>query len=79
MIFKLFRKMQAQRAMAKVLKTIEQADDAQIAQIMKAVVHRYGKAFPDWDILFLSIPKEPTQRRSQLEYMLEYLKSHHTY
>ena len=79
MIFKFFRQRQKRKNFLNVLATIEQADDTQISQIIRAVIRRYGLVFPDWDVLFLSIPKDPSQRRLQLVHMLEQLKEGHTF
>ena len=79
MIFKFFRQRQKLKNFLNVLATIEQADDTQISQIIRAVIRRYGLVFPDWDVLFLSVPKDPSQRRLQLEHMLEQLKEGHTF
>ena len=79
MIFKLFRQWQKRRLFSKLLTAIEQADDTQISQIIHAVIRRYSLVFPDWDVLFLSLPKDPSQRRLQLEHMLEQLKEGHTF
>ena len=79
MIFKFFRQRQKRKNFLNVLASIEQADDTQISQIIRAVIRRYGLVFPDWDVLFLSIPKDPSQRRLQLVHMLEQLKEGHTF
>lgn len=79
MIFKFFRQRQKRKNFLNVFAIIEQADDMQISQIIRAVIRRYGLVFPDWDVLFLSVPKDPTQRRLQLEHMLEQLMEGHTF
>ena len=79
MIFKMIRQRQKQKLFSSVLAAIEQADDTQISQIIRAVIRRYSFIFPDWDVLFLSIPKDPSQRRLQLEQMLEHLKEGHSF
>ena len=76
MIIKFLRKMHRQLTLSIVLKAIEQANDMQISEIIRAVIRRYDFVFPDWDVFFLSLPKEPIERRSQLEHMLEHLKDH---
>ena len=64
-----------EKGIENILTAIEHANDIQISQIIRAVIRRYNLVFPEWDILFLSIPKEPDQRRAQLEDMLEHLKN----
>lgn len=55
------------------LRAIENASDEEITEIIAALIRRYSRLHPEWEILFLSLPKEPTQRRRQLELMLEKL------
>ena len=61
-----------------VLSYIEDADCNEIDAIIDAVIHRYCRHHPEWDILFLSLPKEECARRKQLERMLEMLKNGET-
>ena len=56
-----------------VLERILLASDKELNQILDAVTRRYCRLFPDWDILFLSLPREPEQRKQQLKTMLEQL------
>ena len=58
-----------------VLAYIEDADALEIDPILNAITRRYCRLFPDWDILFLSLPREPEQRKHQLEQMLEHIKA----
>lgn len=76
MIAKFFRK--NENTISAVLAAIEKADDLQINQIIRAVIRRYSLVFPDWEVFFLSLPKDPGQRRAQLESMLEHLKEGRT-
>jgi len=46
-----------------ILHRIEQSDDAEISQIIDAVIRRYRVCYPDWEILFLSIPTADTEKR----------------
>ena len=57
-----------------ILLQIEQADDAQISQIIQAVVRRYKAVFPDWEVIFLSLPLQPEQRAAVLEETIAQLK-----
>lgn len=57
-----------------ILKQIEAADDIEINQIIDAVTRRYLTVFPDEEILFLSVPRDPEKRNAQLALMLEQLK-----
>ena len=55
-------------------KYIEQANDFEINEIMEAVRLRFAVAFPDWEVIYLSCPKnDPVQRRKTLEALVTYL------
>ena len=51
--------------LTEILHRIEQSDDAEISQIIDAVIRRYRICYPDWEILFLSIPTADTEKRKR--------------
>lgn len=58
-----------------VLSKIVQADDIEISEIIKAVIRRYEAAYPDWEIIFLSLPKhDPVERCQRIEEALKFLQ-----
>lgn len=58
-----------------VLAYIEDTDDIEINQILDAVTRHYARYHPNYDISFLSLPREPGERRRQLERMLNMLRT----
>ena len=59
-----------------VLGFIEQADDNEISEIMEAVRCRFAVAFPDWEVLYLSCPKnDPLQRKQTLKMLTDYFNA----
>ena len=59
-----------------VLGFIKQADDNEISKIMEAVRCRFAVAFPDWEVLYLSCPKnDPVQRKQTLEMLTQYFNT----
>lgn len=51
-----------------VISKIRDANDAEISEMIKAIVQRYEAVYPGWEVLFLSLPKDdPDQRRRYLE------------
>ena len=56
-----------------VLVRIEQADDGEICEIIRAVIGRYRACFPEWEIIFLSLPKG-TGRAQALEDTISFLR-----
>lgn len=51
--------------MNEVIKAIENASDTQINEIINAVTRRYERLYPDWEVVFYSISREPKKRRTQ--------------
>ena len=59
-----------------ILARIEQADDLEISQIIQAVIRRYKTVFPDWEVIFLSLPLQPEAKAELLEEAIAQLKKH---
>ena len=49
-----------------ILNFIDQADTNQLSEIIQAIVQRYGQISPDWEVNFLSLPKNDPLRRQQM-------------
>ena len=49
-----------------VLSYIAQADDGQLNDITSALTARYKVLFPDWEVVYLSLPLQDPERREQL-------------
>lgn len=63
--------------MIEVLTKIRQADDIEINQIINAVTQRYKEVFPDWEVTFLSLPKnDPDACLRELELIAEFVRNH---
>ena len=58
-----------------VLRQVAKSDDAQISQIIQAVISRYAEVYPGWDVSFLSLPKDPAQRRKQVQRLIDLLEN----
>lgn len=60
-----------------ILKAIEHADDIEINEILNAVTQRYSNVFPEWEVMFLSLPKKDLEeRRKILELFVSFLRRH---
>ena len=66
----------AQYDTSRLIDAIGSADDLEMTEIVQAVIRRYSKVFPSEEVVFLSLPREPIQRKKQLEIMLEKLRDH---
>ena len=49
-----------------VFSYIAQADDGQLNEITSALTARYKVLFPDWEVVYLSLPLQDPGRREQL-------------
>lgn len=58
----------------RILDSIENADDLQIGEIINAVIRRYGKVRPGWEVVFLSVRKDPEKRKEDVEGIIRMLR-----
>ena len=57
-----------------VLEFIRQADDCQVNEIIHTLSARYKEVHPDWEVTFLSLPKNnPTERKNMIQSALHFL------
>ena len=59
-----------------ILNFIDHADTNQLSKIVQAIVKRYGQISPDWEISFLSLPKNDPIRRQQILQSILQLDKH---
>lgn len=58
----------------RLIKRIENADGYEIDEILNAFRRRYRKLHPDWEVLFLSLPKQDQQKRlAEKKWLVEFL------
>lgn len=55
-----------------LIKNIQAATDYELQDIMKAIEKRYSTAYPDWDVVYVAVPKDPKIRREKLENILKW-------
>ena len=59
----------------RVLTFIRKADDRQINEIIQALIARYGEVYPNWDVTFLSLPRNnPEERNNVIQHFLKSVK-----
>ena len=59
------------------LKWIENADSLVLNDVLAAVHKRYGYLFPDWEMIFMSLPKMATEERNmELDKMIAVIKKY---
>ena len=59
--------------MFELIEKIEQADEEEIAILLKAVLERYAELFPDWEVSTVSVQKS-FDRNAQLDRMIAVLQ-----
>lgn len=64
----------SQPTLLNVLERIAQADDFEINEIIHAVIRRYKLVFPDWEVIFLSLPIQAEERKLLLDQTIDQLK-----
>ena len=53
---------------------IQQSDDIQANEIIQGLIARYKKVHPDWDLTFLSLPRNNSaERKEMIQRALEFL------
>lgn len=50
----------------KILDQIEKANQQDLQEMMDSIQERYAQILPQWDILYLALPKEETDERKNL-------------
>lgn len=57
-----------------ILQKIEHANDLEINEVIQAVIRRYKSIYPDWEVIFLSLPLQSEKRALLLEQTIDQLK-----
>ena len=53
---------------------IKKANDCDLAAIIQAVIRRYGQVYPDWEVAFVALPKDPQKRAERAAALLEFIQ-----
>lgn len=52
----------------KMNRAIAAAKESELAEMVRVILRRYSELFPEWDVVFLGLPKDdPAERRRVLE------------
>lgn len=60
--------------MDNLFKKIAQADEYEVAELLKAVLRRYAVVFPDWEVSVVSLHKG-ADRNEQIDRIISVLES----
>lgn len=62
--------------MEDVIEKIENATDFEMDTIIDAIVCRYARVYPDWEVMFLSVPqKNIRERKKALRELIEWFEN----
>ncbi len=53
--------------MKEILKRIRHLSADDLQTVMKAIERRYASAFPEWDVYYIALHKDPTLRHQEIE------------
>ncbi len=57
--------------MQKILKRIQSMDDGELHAVMDAVRARYTAAYPEWDVIYTAVHKDPEMRKHELAFIID--------
>lgn len=67
--------MKTKISLEELISRIEVADHEEMDAILDALQSRYKHLFPDWEVTFLSVPRE--NRREQARFLMEFIQKHY--
>jgi len=57
------------------MQAIQNATSSEINDLLMAICQRHRELFPDWEVLYITCPKNNAQERQQtLEYIIRYFQ-----
>ena len=62
-------------SLEELISRIEVADHEEMDAIIDALQSRYKRLIPDWEVAFLSVPRE--NRREQARFLMEFIQKHY--
>ncbi len=60
--------------MEELLRRIEELDDEGLQEVVAAARHRYSELFPEWEVVYIALHKEPELRKQELKNLLTILE-----
>ncbi len=58
--------------MEELISKIKSLSRPELEAVMAAVEERYSAAYPDWDVVYVALHKDPVQRKREFEALLEF-------
>ena len=57
-----------------VLSFIRHSSDDTLYQIMQSIERRYADVYPDWDVLYIAVHKDPKLRKAEIAQLITFLE-----
>lgn len=57
-----------------VLSFIRHSSDDTLYQIMRSIERRYAHVYPDWDVLYIAVHKDPKLRKAEIAQLITFLE-----
>ncbi len=65
--------------MEELLQIISQLSDIELQKVMRAVEKRYAYAYPEWDVFYVAVHKEPNMRKQDIDNILRLMDAEKRY
>ncbi len=59
--------------MEKIIEKIQTLSAEELPKVMEAIERRYAEAYPEWDVVYIALHKDPVLRKEEYERMLKYI------
>lgn len=57
-----------------IIKQIEEADDLAISRIIEAVIKRFSRLYPEWEVVFFSLHRDQQKRAEDIKELVKRLE-----
>ena len=57
-----------------VLSFIRHSSDDTLYQIMRSIERRYADVYPDWEVLYIAVHKDPKLRKAEIAQLITFLE-----
>ena len=62
------------RKLERICRQIQTMEDSELQACMRALERRYQHRHPDWDIVYIAVPKDPVQRKTALAQVISLME-----
>ncbi len=62
--------------MQEILNKVQSMTEVELQELMDAIQQRYTEAYPEWEVLYLSLHRDPALRQEEVKELLDFLNHH---